>query len=64
MRARPEVRDFLIAFKIRRWKTVALNPLAFGKYPVTQARKNYWRLCARHPEIMSKLGLSATSVVY
>jgi hypothetical protein len=64
MRARPEVRDGLIAFKIKRWKTIALNPSAFGGYPVSQARKNYWRLCARYPEIMKKLGLSESSVVY
>jgi hypothetical protein len=63
MRARPEVRDGLIAFKIRRWRIIALNPLAFDGYSATQARKNYWRLCARYPEIMTKLGLSATSVV-
>jgi len=63
MRARPEVRDALIRFKIKRWKTIALNPLAFGGYSVSRARKNYWRLCARYPEIMTKLGLSATSVV-
>ena len=64
MRARPEVRDGLIAFKIRRWRTIALNPLAFDGYSVTQARKNYWRLCARYPEVMKRLGLSETSVVY
>lgn len=63
MRARSEVRDSLIAFKIRRWRTIALNPLAFDGYSVSHARKNYWRLCARYPEIMMKLGLSATSVV-
>jgi hypothetical protein len=63
MRARPEVRDGLIAFKIRRWRTIALNRLAFHGYSVTQARKNYWRLCVRYPEIMTKLGLNATSVV-
>lgn len=63
MRARPEVRDFLIEFKIRRWKTIALNPSAFGSYSVTQARKNYWRLCARYPEVMRRLGLTASSVV-
>jgi hypothetical protein len=50
MRARPEVRDGLIAFKIKRWKTMAHNPSAFGGYSVSQARKNYWRLCARYPE--------------
>jgi len=49
MRARPEVRDGLIAFKIKRWKTIAHNPSAFGGYSVSQARKNYWRLCARYP---------------
>jgi hypothetical protein len=64
VRARPEVRDFLIAFKIKRWKTIAHNPSAFGGCSVTQARKNYWRLCARYPEIMKRLGLSETSVVY
>jgi len=64
MRARSEVRDGLITFKIKRWKTIALNPSAFGGYSVTQARKNYWRLCARHPEIMKRFGLSELSVVY
>jgi hypothetical protein len=63
MRARPEIRDFLIAFKIKRWKTIARNSSAFGGYSVSQARKNYWRLCARYPEVMKHLGLSATSVV-
>ena len=64
MRARPEVRDGLIAFKIKRWKTIALNPSAFDGYSVSQARKNYWRLCARYPEVMKRLGLSELSVVY
>jgi hypothetical protein len=64
MRARPEIRDFLIASKVKRWKTIALNPLAFGGYSVSQARRNYWKLCARYPEIVKKLGLTESSVVY
>jgi len=32
VRARPQVRDGLIAFKIKRWKTIAHNPSALEEH--------------------------------
>jgi len=61
MRARPEVKEAMIAAKIRRWRTIAKNPQGFD-IPPAIARRNYWRLCKRYPEIMEKLGYTSTSV--
>jgi hypothetical protein len=60
MRARPEVKETMIAAKIRRWRTIAKNPQGFDINP-SIARRNYWRLCKRYPEIMEKLGFTITS---
>jgi hypothetical protein len=37
-------------------------PLFDPKCPPSRARKNYWRLYARYPEIAAKLGLTVLSV--
>lgn len=62
MNARPEIREVLIAKKIRHWCSVAQSTLFARGYPAPRARKNYWKLCQRYPAIMKKLGLSPTSV--
>lgn len=61
MRARPEVKDAMIMAKIRRWRTMARNPQGFNVNP-SIARRNYWRLCKKYPELMQKLGFTETSV--
>jgi hypothetical protein len=45
--ARPQVRDILIAKKIRRWCLVAKYSLLDPSCPAWRARKNYARFCAR-----------------
>ncbi|HWY59895.1 MAG TPA: hypothetical protein VNZ03_35865 [Terriglobales bacterium] len=62
MHARPEIREILISKKLRRWCLIAQYPLVYPDYSPTRARRNYWRLCQRYPEIMTKVGLSILSV--
>lgn len=63
MNARKPIRDAIIRKKFWRWKALALNQSSYGEScPPSQARKNFWRLCARYPEIAAKLGLNEGSV--
>jgi hypothetical protein len=62
MHARPEIREILIIKKLRRWQLIARYPFVDKSCPPARARRNFWRLCAKHPEIAIRLGLSATSV--
>jgi len=62
MNARETVRDAIIRQKLLYWKTVALNSSCY-QIPAWRARKNYWRLCARYPEIMRQLRLNEGSVI-
>jgi len=61
MNARQEIRQILVAKKMRRWAMIARCPL-YASCPPARARKNYWRLYARYPEIAVRLGLTALSV--
>jgi hypothetical protein len=62
MNARKPIRDAIIRKKFWHWKRLALNQSAYGSCPPSRARKNFWRLCARYPEIAAKLGLNEGSV--
>jgi hypothetical protein len=62
MHARKEVRDFLIAKKMRYWRSVAKYPVIAPSCPTWRARKNYWHLWRKYPEIASKLGFTEFSV--
>jgi hypothetical protein len=63
MNARKPVRDAIVRHKLWQWKAIALNRSAYGtSCPPSQARKNFWRLCARYPEIAARLGLDEGSV--
>jgi hypothetical protein len=62
MHARQEFREPIISKKMHRWLMIAKYPLVNPKCPPARARKNFWRLCARYPEIMQKLGLDEVSV--
>lgn len=59
MHVRPQFRDALIAQKLRKWCMAAKwqSPSLRGR-----ARRNYWRLCAKYPHVMERLGLSELSV--
>jgi len=63
MNARKVVRDRLIRLKLGHWRAVARGfSTDCSNYPRSQARKNYWRLCAKYPEIMMSLGWNEGSV--
>ena len=63
MNAREPVREAIIRKKFWHWKAVALSRSPHGQScPPSRARKNFWRLCARYPEIAAKLGLNEGSV--
>ena len=60
MNARSDIRHALIELKMRRW-------LLFASYsdrrcPRWKARKNFWRLIGKYPELAAKLGLNRLSV--
>jgi hypothetical protein len=61
MNARPQVREILIAKKMKHWWVVAKCRLVDPTCPTRRARKNYARLCTRYPEIMKRLNLNEFS---
>jgi hypothetical protein len=63
MNARKPIRDAIIKKKFWDWKDIAKQPSRYStSCPPSRARKNFWRLCARYPEIAGKLGLNEGSV--
>jgi hypothetical protein len=62
MNARPKIRLILVAKKLRHWSMVARCPILDPHCRPARARKNYWRLYARYPEIAARLGLTELSV--
>jgi hypothetical protein len=62
MHARPQFREILIAQRMTRWLRIAKYPHIDPRCPPARARRNYWRLCKAHPEVMTKLGLSEIAV--
>jgi hypothetical protein len=62
MHARKQVRDYLIAKKMQHWCAVAKCRLLDPRCPPWRARKNYWHLWRRYPEIAARLGLEEMSV--
>jgi hypothetical protein len=46
----------------KRWLLIDRYPFVDSSCPPARARRNYWRLCAKHQEIMVKSGLSILSV--
>jgi hypothetical protein len=62
MNARKEIRDHLIAIRMRYWLDVAQCPLVNLRCPTRRARKNFWALQKRYPELAKRLGLTETSV--
>jgi len=61
MHARPEIRQHLLAAKMKRWALIGTYPSAHANYPPSRARRNFSRLFARYPEIARRLGMTALS---
>ncbi len=62
MHARKQIRDILIAKKMRHWCAVAKCPLLAPRCPTWRARKNFWHLWRKYPDIAARLGLGELSV--
>ena len=62
MRARPEIRQVLIAQKLKHWSLIAKFPFVDPTCSPSRARRNYWRLFAKRTELANRLGLSIASV--
>jgi hypothetical protein len=62
MNARQEIREHLIAERMQYWRMVARCPLISTNCPRWRARKNFWALLKRYPDLARRLGLSARSV--
>jgi len=62
MNARPRVRDAIVAKKMLKWSLVGQGLRVDATCPPARARKNFWRLIARYPEIARRLHLDEASV--
>jgi hypothetical protein len=62
MNARREIRDALLVRRMKHWLAIARCPLVNLRVPTWRARKNYWALLKRYPELAAAHGLNATSV--
>src|SRR5207247_11432130 len=58
MNARKEIRDHLIAIRMRGWVDIARCPLINTKMPTWKARKNCWSLCRKRAAVAARLGHS------
>ncbi len=61
MRARPEVRDILIAHKMRYWSLRAQYPTTYPNCSPARARRNLSRLLVKYPHIAQRLRLDVLS---
>lgn len=61
MHARPEVREHLLAIKMKKWASAGRCPGAYPNCSPSRARRNFSRLLAKYPEIARRLGLSPLS---
>lgn len=62
MNAGEDIRECLIAERMCRWLDIARTPLLDIKCPRWRARKNFWALQKRYPDLAKRLGLSEVSV--
>lgn len=62
MNAREAIREHLILERMRRWLGISRCSLMDIRVPKWRARKNFWHLCRKHPDLANRLGLTETSV--
>lgn len=61
MHARPELREHLLATKMRKWAMIGRHPNAFPNCSASRARRNYARLYARNETLARSLNLDPLS---
>ena len=62
MNCREQIREHLLAEKMKFWLRVARTPSLRPHIPRWRARKNFWALQKRYPELAKRLGLTEVSV--
>jgi hypothetical protein len=62
MNCREQIREHLIAERLRYWLMIARTPSIKPHIPKWRARRNFWSLCRRHGDLAKRLGLSEVSV--
>jgi len=62
MNCREQIREYLIAEKMRYWLMIARTPFIKPNIPKWRARKNFWALQRRYPDLAKRLGLTEVSV--
>jgi hypothetical protein len=45
------------------WLKIARSPLTNMKCPTWRARRNFWHLCRKYPDLSRRLGLDELSVL-
>jgi len=63
MNCRPEIRDYLLAARMRRWLEIIRCPLLDTTVPRWKARRNYWALVRRYPQLAARIGYTAALAV-
>jgi hypothetical protein len=61
VRARPQLREHLLARSMQKWALIGRYPSGHPNASVARARRNFSRLLARYPEIAERLGLTMLS---
>ena len=61
MRARPQVKTYLLITKLRHWARIGSQPSAYPNYSAPTARRNYARLYSRHESLARSVGLTPLS---
>jgi len=62
MNARPEIREAILIRRMKYWLAIARCPLVNIRVQPWRARKNFWALCKRHPDLAQTHGFGPTSV--
>jgi hypothetical protein len=61
MRAKPQLREHLLATKMKKWAIIGRCPAAYTNCSPARARRNFSRLMSRYPELARRLGMTAIS---
>ena len=66
MNAREQIREHLLAIRMKYWLDIARCPIMNTKVPTWKALKNFWSLCRKHPEIpeiATRLGYTGALII-
>jgi predicted transposase YbfD/YdcC len=62
MNCREQIREHLLAEKMKFWLMIARTPSIKPNIPKWRARRNYWFLCRKYPDLSRRIGCDETSV--